>query len=780
MNNLIFGIEYVRVPHPLEKNRYIIVGDEYQFEKTLQQIYPFYKNPNCNLPRVERKIILTEPINEENLEKEVEEYEKNLVRKIKGKIKTRVFKRWGRLGISFALSYIIWSLLWGLPWLYSAIDAGFRVVGDFLSPYAVIIMILSPSIAAIYFSLTGKNSLLRLHKRMLPLQLHLQLGKDHTSRFIKDIRQVGKNIKGKLGKEHPANEEIEKLIKRIQEKEWDKIQESLQSILDKISQDDNFPWGEKKNIKAMVEDVLYHLKGRFKFAPLKIIHPIKDDILPSEKKKATNLLEFFSSLEFSKIHQEIIQKYSFLKKASSTKERIKLADELSFLFQRMIFLSSRYHFGDFPLPYERGVILKNFYYSLFVTFGKVSYFLRKRKPDNLFSSRIIKNVEKKLKLFLNQEEKKIRDVILEFAGSSIGGILTSLGILACVMFLSGFHILSSDEFSVVCHNRFGYKGFMGQKVDVRYFSEPALFAGEKFKLFWYPPKPFAFVHNVNFKQDESFDVFMILKETEPKSLLDKFFHFFREEWGRGYSGINLRFTYKVINPELWAQYDYDGRGKERLSRDFESYISAFTEKKRGEYRKELYEKSLEELESHFNECLKEGKVSEWIRRFLYPSLLDTYRTGSMYERYLAGLRWLQDHPRMKDKPEWKEFVEHEIKNIEKLEREQNEELISRPLEVKKIINNPTISKLRRHDNLYRTITYLVVEDFINEKILQKVYESAVSKTPDPVTAGIVEWLQKECKFQDLIGIKIKGVERSVKEVSALDWQNELRKRQNLL
>jgi len=780
MSDLIYTLEYLRLPHPLQRGKYIVRGNDYNFQRTLQQVYPLYNNPRNNLPRIQRKLFSPFSLDQERLKKEVNQYESNLVKRRRGEANLRLTKAWARLGVCFASSYLIWTILWSLPWLYSTIDAAFRAIGDFLSPYAVVIMILAPSIAALYFALTGKNSLWRICRGVKPLELCSQLGKDHTSRFIQDIKKLDRNIRKKIGRTHPVNQEIENLVKNLQNREWDKIKDNLQILLDRVAEDPYFPWGEKENIKAMVEDVLYHLKNRFRFAPLRILSPDEEELLPAEKLKLTELSQFFSSSQFIHLQEEIISRFDSLKRASSTEERIRLSGEISLLFQRTVFLSSRYHLGDSFLPYERGIILKDLYYHLFVTFGKMSYFLRRKKPGNLGSARLVKKTIRKIELFLNHEKKEDKFGLLKLLSNPAGGIVLSLGILIGVMLLTGFHLLNPEEFSIIHWHRFAYQGFLGEEVVVRDFSHPAIFTWKGGKLFWYPPKPFAFVHNVNLNKTYHVDVFMILKEIEPSGIVDRFFHLFREEWGRGYSGINLRFVYRIVKPELWARYDYDGRGGERLSRDLESYILQYTEKTREEYRRKLYTEEPEKLESHFKRCLAQGKISEWIRRFLYPSIFDTYRTGSIYERYLTGLRWLQEHPRMRDKPEWREFVEHEIKNIEKLVRQENKTLISRPLEVKKIIKSPTLSGLHRYENLYRTLTYLVVEDLINERILQEVKTSAITDPPDPVTGGIVEWLQQNCELQKLIGIKITGIERSVREVSALGWQNELRKRENLI
>lgn len=780
MSDLTYTIEYLVVPHPFEKNRYIIKGDDYQFQKILHQIYPLYKNTKYNLPRIERKLISPFSSDQVTLKEKVKRYEINLIRKEKDKINLKIFKAWARLGIGFSLSYIIWALFWDFPFIYSTIDSWLRTIGDFLSTYAVAVIILAPSIASFYFTLTGKNSLLRLYRLKKPLELYPLIGKDHTFRFIQDVKYAKRNLREKLKKDHPINKEIDNLIENLQNREWDKIQDTLQRILNQISRDSEFPWGEKKNLIAMVEDIGYNLKNNFKFAPLKTISPVRGDLSPEEKQKLENLSRLFASSGFIQTQDEIIQKYTSLKKVSSVKERIQISEEVSFLFQQMVFLSSKYHLGELAFPYERGVVLKNFYHHLFVKFGKLSNYLRRKKAGKLLSLHLIKKLDKELDLLLNLDRERRSYGMLKLVENFAGGILISLAILIVVALLTGFQILRSDEFSIIHRYRLGYQGFLGEEVLVKNFSHPALFTWRDFKLYWYPPKPFTFIHNVNLHKTYYTDVFMILKETEPSGIFDRFFHLFREEWGKGYSGVNLRFTYKITKPELWANYDYDRRGNERLSRDLEPYISRYTEKTRASYREKLYRENPDQLKAYFKKCLKQGKVSEWIRRFLYSSLLDVYRTGSMYDKYLTGLRWLQEHPRMKDKPEWREFVEHEIKNIEKLSREQNEELICQPLKVKRIINNPTVSSLQKYDNLYRTLIYLAVEDFINEKIVEEVSSSATSGKADPVTGGIVNWLHTNSRIEELIGIRITGVQRSVKKVSIMEWQNELRKRQTLI
>jgi len=781
MSDLIYTIEYIKLPHPLEEEKSCVVGDDYHFQRTLYQVYPFYKDSKHNLPRLERKIFITDSnISEEKLKEEVCRYERNLVERVKKRQYIRIFKAWARLGVSFAASYLIWTLLWRFPWLYSTIDTGFRAVGDFLSPYAIVVMILAPSIASLYFTLTGRNSLIKIYRGIKPLELYQQLGKDHSSYFIQDIKKLRKNLEKKIGRNHPLIQRIKAIQEILYGKKWDELQGCLQCILDDVSSDPDFPWGEKKNIATMVEDLLYHLKNEMKFAPLKIISPGKEDLLPMEKHILSALSDLLSSSEFIHTREKIIQTYSRLKKATSTKKRTELTGEISSYFQKMIFLFSRCHLGQTPLPYERGTILKDLYHHLFVSFGKVSFFLRKKKPGSLFSFYLIKKMQKQISSFLNLQLQGSGYRFLKLLATPLGGALTSLGILLLAAFLTGFHLLGPDEFSIIYSWKFGHRGFLGEKVVVRDYSYPAIFSLQGLKIFWQLPKPFNFVHNVSLTKIYSTKVFVILQETEPSGLLDRFFHLFREEWGTGYSGVNLQFTYKVVEPQLWARYDYDGRGKERLSRDLEAYVSQYTEKTRARYREKLYRESPDEIQSHLKKCLAQGKVKEWIRRFLYPSLLDTYRTGSMYERYLTGLRWLKEHPRMRDNPEWQKFVEHEIENIEKLAQNQNEELISQPLKVKRIMNNPTISNLQEYENLYRTINFLVVEDLINQKIINQIKSFPGPESSDPLAGGIVEWIHKNSQLEELIGIRIIDVKRSLRRVSALGWQNELRKRQNLI
>jgi len=779
MSDLKYTVEYFLIPHPFKEEDYIVRGDEYQFQKILQHIYPLYKNTKYNFPRIERKIFSPLNFDKNLLEQKVKRYERDFIRREKNKINLKILKVWIRMGIGFSLSYIIWTLFWDFPFIHSVIDSWLRAVGDFLSTYAMVVIILAPSIASLYFSLTGKNSLLRLYRWKRPLDLYQLMGKDHTLRFIQDIKLAKQNLQKKVKKGHPVVGEMDNLIEILYRKEKDKIQNTLQNILNLISRDEQFPWGEKKNLMAMVEDILYNLKNDFKFAPLRIISSGERNISFKEEQKLKSLSHFFTLPEFIKNRESIIKRYASLK-VSYGRESIKISDEISFLFQQMIFLSSRYHLGEIALPYERGVILKNLYYYLFVKFGRVSNYLRRKKGKKSVSRWLIKKLTREIDLLFNLNRKKINGGILRFVENPAGGILTSLAILVVVALLTGFHILKTGQFFIIHSYRFGYQGFLGEEVLVKDFSYPAFAGWRDFKLYWYPPKPFAFIHRIDLNRTYYTDVFTILKETEPSGIFDRFFHIFREEWGKGYSGINLRFSYRVVDPDLWANYDYDRKGSRRLSRDLDPYVSQYIERNKVAYREKLYKNNPDQLKNYFKKCIKQGKVSEWMRRVIYPSLLDVYRTGSMYERYLTGLRWLEEHPRMKDKPEWRKFVEHEIKNIEKLEKEQHEELICQPLKVKKMINKPTISALQKYDNLYRTLIYLAVDDFINEKIIKELSSFPSSRKTNPITAGIVKWLHDESRIEQLVGIKITGVRASIKRVSTLEWQNELRQMQNLI
>ncbi len=136
-------------------------------------------------------------------------------------------------------------------------------------------------------------------------------------------------------------------------------------------------------------------------------------------------------------------------------------------------------------------------------------------------------------------------------------------------------------------------------------------------------------------------------------------------------------------------------------------------------------------------------------------------------------------------PEWQEFVEHEIEAIESLMRIEHEELISKPRLVRRIMKERRVPEmyamLQREEfkDLYGTIAYLLTERYINDEILGEAERVGPGERADELTQGLVDWIHENSRLEDLIGIRIKEMESSVKNISYLSWQNEIRKRENL-
>lgn len=786
MAALIHKIEYLKVPHPLKEGE-VIIGHDYGAREVVEQVYRFYNRKGSNIPRLERILITPTDISTNKAGNEVKAYEANLLRNSKAAISRRKIKDCAQLGAWFSLSHLIWSTDY-VPavanWLFTAL-------GDSLGPYARVILTIAPALYGSYKKFFGLNSFSKRARRAKPLGLYEEFGRPIKAEFIKEMKDASKNIKEKLKKQnkerqsHPVIGALESCIETLEkddEIEVDKYTALLQSLLNRVNEDDSFPWGEKKNLADMTEDLLYHLNSNFHFAPLKVISPIGGEIGKADEVwKAENLREFLSNEEAINYRESIMENYTALKNASTREERIRLADKISMLFQRLSGVACQYATGEEKGVYSQNKALRDFYHHFFVSFGRLANELGN---NNIGRKKLIRRMEEDAAFYLNTKISPKRSFMQKLAAKKLAGPIAGLTILASTMGLTGFHVTNKNQFSIVTEYKLGYKS--GARVDVVDKGIEIPFINKR--LNWSKPKPFAFTHKVNL--EDNINVYMPLKEAElrykgsilniPKYAWEKSIGFFKKGYGATYTGLDMNFKYEIANPELWKNYDYDGRGKERLSRDLEGYLTPYTGKTRGRYREKIYNEHLKELNTHFMLLLKKGQIGDWIKRFLYPSIMDEYRVGSVYDMYTMGLTWLKVHPAMEKNEEWKRFVEDEIKYLEKTSKSENEDLITKPMLLKKMIKNPDIRQLQEFQDLYSSIVHMATQDFINEKVIEDTERRLAKGSPDELTDGFLDYMHNETEFEKKIGIKLIEMERSIKNVGSFKWARQMQRRQNLI
>jgi len=344
--------------------------------------------------------------------------------------------------------------------------------------------------------------------------------------------------------------------------------------------------------------------------------------------------------------------------------------------------------------------------------------------------------------------------------------------------------VNQDDFLVVRKFVPGWQGIWGERVEV--IHQPVLTLGSK-KLLVAPPRPFSFAHRAT-SRPQTARVIFILKEVQPsfqggiigtlKYLWEKGMAFFKEGYGNDFIILEGTVSFQVEDPEKWKQYDFDGMGKERLERDLETSFTSYFEDLQGEYRENFLGEEYEQAKAHLTEVSKSANFKTWVRRFLYPSPLDTYRVGSVYDMYLVGLDWLLRHPRLEKNPEWQEFVQHEIETIKEKMKKEHDELIANPLKVRKMFQNPNLFEFAEYPGLYQTLLFMAMTELINARITEDLQKEEMIKRMNLDTLNYL--CEKRATFLSAIGIRLQSVNLRLGRVSYLHYLRLLQRRQNLL
>lgn len=350
------------------------------------------------------------------------------------------------------------------------------------------------------------------------------------------------------------------------------------------------------------------------------------------------------------------------------------------------------------------------------------------------------------------------------------------------LFLFSLHLVDAEDFLIVRSPRLGWQGFLGERLEI---VDRGIPVGSK-KLLLATPRPFSFAHRAT-RRTQSVDAFLLLREVAPtpsggvlgtlRYLWDKGMAFFKEGYGNDFIILRLSFDFAVVDPEKWKYYDFDGRGKERLSRDLETYLLGYLDKVREKYRQAFFEEEYERAKARLEEVSKSRTFREWIRRFLYPSPLDTYRVGSVYDMYLVGLEWLKRHPHMENNPEWRSFVDHEIALIREKMQKEHDELIANPFRVRDIIQNPNVSVLSEYPGLYQTLLFMALNEVVTGMLLEDLEKKESQRTFGEET---LQYLTENSDLFPNIGVVLRDARVSLERVSYLYYLRYLQKRQNLL
>lgn len=749
---LIRPLEYWWMDHPLT-GEYTVIGDDYQSKKILNEVYQSYRFAPL---RFQREVVLPYPVNTGWVKRRVKKYEVGLWKKWHQIADQRRFQEFTRLGFALCLSYLIWNS----PGLYKGIDWIFGVLGDYLKLSAKIIITLGPVAFSLYHRILNLS---KLEKQLRPLNFYPHLDDSLQAYFYKNLKELETKILRQMGRSHPVSDLLSSLRQTLRQKEisrdWEEYSRRIGELITGL------PPNLARDVTSMLDDLCYYQKYDFAFAPLVIISPGNE--------LSQKWAGFLTKTQ--KLREEFRREFRHLKNASSSQERILLVRDLENISLTLFRQASE----------DQLEIVRGLYDFLKVSLGKLGFRLKRKRLifRNIRGKRLIQQWEKEINRYLNTgaEEIKtssrmesslyIRKSIFQEWGTWVAGIVMAFFLLAVVMGFTGLYWLAPEEFGIINHYRFGYRGLVGQQVEVVEYTRSSLFyfpfIGKK--LFWTLPQPLAFFHRVSTQAQEQ-KFFFPLQEEEPDTRWKKILHSLKAEWGRALVGIEIIIKYDIQNKWQWAQLDYDGLGKIRLKHELLRKLSEHVDYNRSLFRDEIYAEISKDWQEYFQKLNQEGQLEKMIKNAVHYS----YLLGST--KY--ALQLLEDEPTITSNPTLRQELEDEIKKVSLKMKNYFEEINLQPELLKALLKNPD-TELLKYPELFRSVFYLVSETMITRRTLQMVKESLEKEKEDPLTRGFFDYLHKESRLEELAGIKILELQRKARDISAQVYYTETQKESNI-
>ncbi|MEN3185642.1 MAG: hypothetical protein ABDK94_03045 [Atribacterota bacterium] len=726
-------IIHFEIPHPFDASKRILVTSSEEAKKTFSRIFAL-------LRQRKRTSILHEIQSFSPDEKTIE----------RGITHTeRLFRHWRReyqhiLGqdiIQMVLLLLLSYAIWNIGFIPRLVDSLFVLMGDYLNNYARVVLIIAPLLYMVYKKFLVGDTIFAHRRSFAFLKIRDFLSLPLIDFLREDIRRWMHRI--------PSREIralLLELIRHLERHDFASITALLQELRQE-AENPNLSWKEREMLTSFYEEMEHWLRYNFQ----------------QETFTATSnqfLREFF----FSPFYEAWSSRMENLLKEFLSQPDAGKTQEIAAMFHQLekkvrIELTSR-----FTAKYLEALI--NYYHALYVFFSQPRN--REREPvsdamlhDALFSPG-------KAKSFL----------------TPLRTVLFSSLMLGIALFTFSVHLVDEEDFLVVRQFLPGWQGLWGERVEV--VQESLIALGGK-KILFSSPRPFGFTHRSTLRP-QNVQVNFILREVEPslrggiagtlRYFWDKGMAFFKEGYGNDFIVLQGDITFRIESPEKWKQYDFDGLGKERLTRDLENYLNSYFEKLQGTYRERFFAEGEKKAREHLAKVSKSALFKTWVRRFLYPSPLDTYRVGSVYDMYLVGLEWLLRHPRMEDHTEWKEFVEHEMEIIREKMEQEHDALIANPLKVRKMFRNPNLFEFADYPGLYQTLIFMAITELVNSKLIEDLQDR---RKIAQVNQEALAYLQKEKTFFcSTTGIEIQAVDLRIGKVSYLYYVRMLQRRQNLL
>ncbi|MCK4419853.1 hypothetical protein KAV79_08605, partial [Candidatus Aerophobetes bacterium] len=502
--------------------------------------------------------------------------------------------------------------------------------------------------------------------------------------------------------------------------------------------------------------------------------------------------------------ERIYSEFDYLKRAKEKRERIKLLESIEGGFEDLRNIVGNFHLGDNPgVPNERGESLSDFYDGLYYLFGRARLDILKEEKaiKAVFARRIRVRSERQQKRRIEELRLKVERLLCQgistkktyqrishffsFFGANLKRSLAFSGLVffgfACLL---NFKVVGPDEVLTTTYLRWGVKETATQKtplfsrgVKVCRFGE-GLSIFPKKELFWQLPPPLVYTHKIDFTQPQEFVAHMMFA-APIDSLYKKGLQLLAGAYGGYYQVVEIDFDFVVNDRESWTEYDYDGKGTKRLSRDVASVVDEWRGELLDPYGSPLLDlENEEEMEevfygSYFKKLWDEGRMEEIIKSQIFRSPMMTYQYGTYLERIGPGIdlilrsleseklkleaRDLSGSEKEKELAgieDFKSRVEKIKEDTLEMAKEEYGVLRKHPEKLQKYLSDPeSISELRGFETVWPTIQQIMLQHYITDKLIETMKGELGGEEREGLLQMLRERIEENPYFSSLIEIK---------------------------
>jgi len=729
---------FLEIPNPLSPDQRMLIGSRDKFRSYLEHLAYQASGRRFDVPLL--RIDVQSAFSTEGDTKEIfGTFIKNCFNTWRKRLLNLLYQDYFYLVLFAVFAYVMWNV----GFIAKGVDFLFTLGGDYLNPYAHTVLVLSPIIYAVYQKLLSGNTVFKKRRGIVWLQKMEVLFEEP---LWERVRRKASNMVA-FTDNSLLKKRLKELCLLLKAKDCQAVAKWL-SDFENTARNTTLSWPEKELLEDFSSELIFLTRNNFMS-------------YETRWESSSPLLEFYVSEDYRKWQAQLAALAKRLEEAPSAFLYQQMAD-LFWEMKGKIHLQLVEH-----LPEEIFAALVDYYHRLYLFFARLSRYKGELKR---FSAG-------RWREFLSNPDQE------PLLGKNVA--LKSFAVIAFVLCIFCLHLVGEKDFLVVERLSPGFKSTLGREVTI---VDDGIKVGN-LKLLLSPPRPFAFTYRRT-SEVQKVGALLILKEVEPvlgegfwdklKYWWERTMAFFKQGYGTDFVVLKFNCSVQISKPELWKGYDFDGKGMDRLARDLEVSLSSVYERVMSDLRMNLLsQSSTEEIEKYLQVIFERPSFKEWIRRLLYPSPLDTYRVGSIYDMYLTGLEWLRRHPRMEQETEWRDFVEHEMEVVrENLQREHTQ-LIASPQKVRGLITSPSLEKFIEYPGLYQTLFYLAVNEIVNNRVVEELNLER-SELRQKLEEEALNYLQDKDVFLHQIGVQVNSVKVSLERVSYLRYMRLLQRRQNLI